>query len=137
MKRFDIIELTADVGIIGYGTELAEAFANTAYGMFSLITDLNTVEEAMCQETTIQSEDTESLLVEWLNELLYLLDTKDLIFKRFDILVMDQTHLRSKNYGEKIDPAKHIFNGELKAATYHMLKIEKDNGYKTQVVFDM
>lgn len=137
MNRFDIIEHTADIGIVAYGAELKEAFANAAYAMFTIIADPERVEERVCQDIEVQAEDQESLLVRWLNELLYLFDTQGIIFSRFEISELNENHLKAKGYGEPIEPRRHSLKIGIKAATYHMLKIERDDGCKVQVIFDI
>ena len=72
MERFQLIEHTADTGLIAYGNNLAEAFANAAYGLFSIITELNKVRGMKSQPVAVSAEDVESLLFEWLNTLIYI-----------------------------------------------------------------
>ncbi len=129
-KEFEIVNHTADVGIIAYGTDMNEAFANAAKGLFSLITELDDVEEVMYRDTELTAPDQESLLVEWLNELIYLFDAENIIFKRFDITQISQTQLKARSYGQKVDSSKHRIKTGVKAATYHMLKVDKGNGCK-------
>jgi len=136
-KEFEIIEHTADVAIRAYGTDMKQAFANAAKGMFSLITELDDVEEVMHRDIELTAPDQESLLVGWLNELIYLFDAENIIFKRFDITRLSNTHLKARSYGHKVDSSKHILKMGIKAATYHMLKIDKDGDYKVQVLFDI
>ncbi len=137
MPRFEVIDHTADAGIIAYGSDLKEAFANSAYGMFSLIADLDRVKEKVNRKVDVQSSDQEALLVDWLNELLYLFDVKHIIFKRFDITALSQNRLRARVYGEKVDTARHQLKTAVKAATYHMLKIEKNKGVKVRFILDI
>jgi len=136
-KEFEIINHTADVGIIAYGADMNEAFANAAKALFSLITELDDVEEAMHRDIELTAPDQESLLVEWLNELIYLFDTENMLFKRFDVTQLSQTQLKARSYGHKVDSSKHKLKTGVKAATYHMLKIDKSNGGKVQVLFDI
>ena len=136
-KDFDIVNHTADVGIIAYGADKSQAFANAARALFSLITELDDVEEVLYQDIELTAPDEESLLVEWLNELIYLFDAKGIIFKRFDITELNNTRLKARSYGERVDSSKHRLKTGVKAATYHMLKVDKDNGCKVQVLFDI
>ncbi len=136
-KDFEILDHTADVGIIAYGADLSQAFANAARALFSLITELDDVEEVLHRDIELTASDEESLLVEWLNELIYLFDTEDIIFKRFDIIQLDNTHLKARSYGEKVDSSRHKIKIGVKAATYHMLKVDKNDGYQVQVLFDI
>ncbi|MDP2729771.1 MAG: archease [Dehalococcoidales bacterium] len=133
-KEFEILNHTADVGIIAYGSDINEAFANAAKGMFSLITDSD-VEEIEYRDIEMTSPDQESLLVKWLNELIYYFDAENMLFKRFDITQLSQRHLKAKSYGQRVTDQE-IKIG-IKAATYHMLKIDKNNGCRVQVVFDI
>ena len=135
-KEFEILNHTADVGIIAYGANMKEAFANAAKALFSLITDLDNVEEVTQRDIELTAPDQESLLVGWLNELIYLFDAENLLFKRFDIVQLSQTHLKARSYGEKVT-SKHKLKIGVKAATYHMLKINQNNGVSLQVLFDI
>ena len=136
-KDFEIVNHTADVGIIAYGADVKQAFANAARGLFSLITELDDVREVLYRDIEVTATDKESLLVEWLNELIYRFDTENIIFKRFDITELDNTGLRARSYGEKIDNSRHKLKTGVKAATYHLLKVDKDDGYKVQVILDI
>ncbi len=136
-KEFEIINHTADVGIMAYGADMNQAFANAAKALFSLITELEDVEEVMYRDIELTAPDQESLLVEWLNELIYLFDAENMLFKRFDITELSQTQLKARSYGHKVDSSKHKIKTGVKAATYHMLKVDKGNGCKVQVLFDI
>ena len=85
VRRFRLIEHTADIGLVAYGKSLTEAFANAAYGLFSLIVELNKVKEKESRKVTVQAQDTESLLFNWINELIYIFEVERLLFKSFDI----------------------------------------------------
>lgn len=136
MKRFQLIEHTADVGLIAYGRTLAEAFANAAYGLFSIIAELKTVKEAESRQLELGEEDSEALLFEWLNSLIYLFDVELILLKRFEITDFDGHRLRATAYGEKYDPSRHQLKTEVKAATYHMLKVDGKKN-QVQVIFDI
>ena len=136
-KDFEIIDHTADVGIIAYGTDIRQAFANAAKAMFSLITELDEVEEVIYRDIELTAPDQESLIVEWLNELIYLFDTENIIFERFDITQLNSTQLKARSYGEKVNSSKHKLKTGIKAATYHMLRINKGDGCRIQVLFDI
>ncbi len=136
-KDFEIVDHTADVGIIAYGADISQAFANTARALFSLITELDDVAEILHRDIELIAPDQESLLVEWLNELICLFDTENIVFKRFDITKLNNSQLKARSYGEKIDSSKHRLKTGVKAATYHMLKVDKGDGCKVQVLFDI
>jgi SHS2 domain-containing protein len=136
MKKFELIEHTADIGLKACGKTLAEAFANAAYGMFSIIADLEGVKEAESRRVEINEADAASLLFEWLNSLLYSFDVEGLIFKRFDMMEFGEGHLAAECYGEKYDPARHQLKLGVKSATYHMLEVDRAKK-QVQVIFDV
>ena len=137
VKDFETIDHTADIGIIAYGADISQAFANAARALFSLITELDNVEEVLHRDIELTAPDEESLLVEWLNQLIYLFDTENIIFKRFDITRLSNTRLKARSYGEKVDSSKHMLKTGVKAATYHMLQVDKGDGCRVQVLFDI
>ena len=136
MKRFQLIEHTADVGLVAYGKTLAEAFANAAYGLFSITAELKTVKETETRQMELSEEDAEALLFEWLNSLIYLFDIEMILFKRFEITDFDGHRLRAVCYGEKYDSSRHQLKTGVKAATYHMLKVDREKN-QVQVIFDI
>ena len=136
-KGFEIVDHTADAGIIAYGTDMKQAFASAATGLFSLITELDDVHEVLHRDIEVTALDKESLLVEWLNALIYQFDTENIIFKRFDITELNNTQLRARSYGEKVDSSRHRLKTGVKGATYHMLKVDKTDGFRVQVLFDI
>ena len=138
-KRFEVIDHTADIGIAAYGADLKEAFANVAYGLFSLMVDLEGVGDDSCHQVEVTAEDRSELLVSWLNELIYLFEVESVLFKRFEISELGETRLRAMCYGERIDPQRHRIKVGFKAATYHMLRVEgeSEKGFRVQVLFDI
>lgn len=137
-KAFKIIDHTADVGIIAYGTDMRQLFSNAALALFSLIIDIESIEEKLQRDLKINSEDRDNLLVEWLNELIYLFDAEHILFNRFEIESLSHNQLKASCYGERFDPLRHKIKTGVKAATYHLLKVDKDNsGYKAQIIFDI
>jgi SHS2 domain-containing protein len=138
VKPFEIIDHTADIGIVAYGSDIKQVFANAALGLFNLMADLGNLKEDTKRQIELSAEDVEVLLVEWLNELIYISDVEHIIFKRFEINELSNTQLRATCFGEKIKPGRHKLKREIKAATYHMLRLNKENGsYKVQIIFDI
>jgi SHS2 domain-containing protein len=137
-KAFEITDHTADVGIIAYGKDVEELFSNAALALFSLITELESIEGKSHLNLKVSSQDRDSLLVEWLNELIYFFDAKHILFNRFDIERLTHNELKAICYGEDFDPMKHKIKRGVKAATYHMLKLDKNgDGYKAQIILDI
>jgi len=136
LKRYKLIEHTADTGLIAYGNSLTEAFGNAAYGMFSIIAELGRVRETETRRFEVSSNDLECLLFEWLNRLLYYVDVDMLLFKRFEIKILPENRLKAICYGEKYDPSRHRLKTGIKSATYHMLKVDGVKN-EVQVIFDV
>ena len=137
-KDFEFIDHTADIGILAYGADMKQVFANAARGLFSIITNLDNVTSTKKLDIRVTAPDREALLINWLNELIYIFEAKEMLFIRFKITAITDTGLRASAYGEKINLAKHELKTQVKAATYHMLKIEQNkDGYRAQVFFDL
>jgi SHS2 domain-containing protein len=135
---FEILEHTADAGIVAHARSLEELFANAAAGMFSLMADLGGVRQTEEREIDVEARDREALLVRWLTELLYYLDAEEMLFSRFDVEEATDTRLRARAYGERIDPRRHRLHFGVKAVTRHMLEVApEDGGYRAQVLFDI
>ena len=139
IKRYEIVEHTADIGIVVHGETIGNIFENAAYGMFCLITDLNEVLPRENITIRLHSQNLEELLVSWLNELLYRFNQTKTLFKEFKTEEIDDKQLVIEAYGEIYDEKKHILEKEIKAATYHQLKIEQAvNGkWEARIIFDI
>jgi SHS2 domain-containing protein len=136
-KDFELIDHTADAGVVAYGADLGQAFANAAKALFSLVVELGSVAEVIYRDLELAAPDQEDLLVAWLNELIYLFDTENVLFKRFEVTVLDN-RLEARVYGEKVDSSRHRLKTGVKAATYHLLEVSKDDGgYRVRVIFDI
>ena len=135
--EFEVLDHTADVGIEAYGADDGKAFANAARGMFSLMIDLETVRETEHRDIELTAPDRESLLVAWLSELIYLFDARNLLFRRFEVSLPEETTLRARAYGEPVDGSRHEIKTGVKAVTFHMLSIVHDDGTRVRVLFDI
>lgn len=136
--KYRQIDHTADAGIIAYGVDLAELFANAAYGLFDIITNLEKVEPKETRSVMVESSDLEALLVDWLSELNYLFLTERELYKQFFIKTIDELRLSAQLGGEKLDYNRHEIYTEVKAVTYHKLYVQKTaRGWEAQVIFDL
>lgn len=140
MKKFEVFEHTADVGIRAFGKDLNEAFENAALGMFNIITDLKRVEVIGEYEIVLDGSDIEQMLVDWLSELLYIHTVKQIMFSDFKVAIEEGEgiwRLKGLASGENYNEQKHLYNTEIKAVTHHILEIKKNKGYTVQVLFDI
>lgn len=137
MRDFETFEHRADMGITGYGASLEESFVNGAKALFSVMVDIQNVEGRQEYVVECSADDPETLFVEWLNSLLSVADSEGVVFSRFRVEI-DGNRLTGRAMGEELDVSRHNPVVEVKAATYHMLKVEKtDRGYVAQCVVDV
>lgn len=136
MKHYELIEHTADVGVKAYGKTVAEAFEHAAEAMFDIITDTSTIHAVGQYDIELESPDLEQLLVDWLSKLLFLNDAEDLVFGKFEVTITG-TRLSARVLGEKYNTKKHRMGVEIKAVTYHMIKVNEKDPIFVQVLFDI
>jgi SHS2 domain-containing protein len=138
VKRYEFFDHTADVGIRVFGNSLAELFENAGFALFDIITDIATVREHEMRCITISRESIDELLVEWLSSLLYLNATELLLCSKFYIREIAQQSLTGDAWGEIFQDHRHVIKTEIKAVTYHGLRVYQDNGlWKATVVLDV
>ena len=138
MKRYETIDISGDAGIRGYGESIEQAFANTALGMYSLITDLEGIKTEKTVTVSAESGSLDGLLVSWLNELIFRFDAYGFVGKEMVITSFRDAAIVADVAGEDFDPDRHEKRLLIKAATYHRLSIEETDGvWATSVVFDI
>ena len=138
MKRFEILDHTADIGLIVYGNNLQALFENAGEALFHLITDLRKVRRRVERRINIGGESLDRLMVDWLSELLYLHDVESLLFKGFKVESVGKDGLRAFVKGEMFREGVHVIKTEVKAATYHRIEVRKERGrWKAQVILDL
>jgi SHS2 domain-containing protein len=136
--NYEVIDIFGDAGIKAYGSNCAETWGNVGIGMYSLITDLEQIGETKTLEIDISSDSLESLLVKYLNELIFHFDTYNFIGKRIEVTEFSAAFIRAKVYGEEFDPRKHEQRLLLKAATYHNIRVDNSSGRcEVEVIFDI
>ncbi len=137
-RQFEIIEHPADVGFIAYGATREELFANAAHGMMTLACDPRQLAERESREIEVSGVDIESLLYDWLAEILALADAEQIFFRRAKVHGMKAEHVRGTVYGEKYDQQRHRAGTYIKAVTYHQLKVEQSaDGWMARVYLDV
>ena len=137
MADFKVLDISGDVGLTIYGTTMKEVFENAARGLFSLITDPETISETETRIVTTDSDDEEGLLIKWLNELIFLFDAHGFVAKDYRI-DYSSTRLTAAIKGGIFDEEKHEKNLLIKAATYHNLALKKNSSlYEATVMFDI
>jgi SHS2 domain-containing protein len=138
MKRFEILDHTADIGIIVHGENLKALFENAGEAFFHLITDLRKVRRRTERRIDIGGESLDRLMVDWLSELLYLHDVENLLFKGFKVESVGEDGLRAVVKGEPFQEGVHVIKTGVKAVTYHQIEVRQEDGsWRAQVIFDL
>ena len=137
-RPYRILDHTADVGLQAEGATLAEAFANAATGMYSIMVHLDRVSERVQQRVKVEAEDVEGLLTAWLLELLFITEVEGLVFRRFDVQEASSRHLVAVAHGEPLDTERHPKGAVVKAVTRHGLEVGPiEGGYRVRVLLDI
>jgi SHS2 domain-containing protein len=135
---YQILEHTADIGFEARGTSLAELFANAGRALLDLSIDGSRVAGRDRLEVELSSDDLPSLLVDFLSELLFLVDSGRHIPALIEVDQVSDTHLAARLWGEPRDLARHPWKLIVKAVTYHGLDIgEKDGTWRARVFLDI
>lgn len=144
MRQFEILDITGDAGIRAFGADLEELFVNAAAGLYHLIAGNRPVSTVKSVGLTAEGSSLESLLVSWLNELIFQFDAYGFLGSSIVISEFPSPgtsagfRISAVVSGEDFDPAKHGRGLLVKAATYHRLKIEKsDAGYSAEIILDI
>lgn len=138
MKKYVPVEHPSDTGITAFGKSMKEAYENAALGMMDIMFDISKAKPLDKIKLEIKGDDEGSLLVNWLNEILYFCDARKMLFSEFKISEFSDKMLRAVVSGERFDPARHKGKLYIKAATYNQLEISKDkDGYRVKVIFDV
>ena len=135
---YEIFEHTADLGLRIRADDLKELFEEAARGLFSVIV-ANFDAVRPVDEVTFQVKGTEhdELLRDWLAELLYAFHGRHLLLAQFDVR-LDREGLTATTRGEPVDLARHEIDAEVKAVTYHGLKVEQEqDGWLAEVIVDI
>ena len=135
---YETFDHTADVGLRVRATTLDSLFVDAAIGFSSLIVANLAEVRPMVQRTVeINGNAPDYLLFDWLNELLYLLDSEQLVFSNFEVR-LNAAGLTAVCRGEPIDRDRHQLEHEVKAITYHDLKVEQvGTTWLAEVILDI
>ncbi|MHA1378864.1 MAG: archease [Candidatus Helarchaeota archaeon] len=131
MGSFKFLDHMSDVYIEVRGDSMAELFEEAGKAIFETMTDLKRVKQVQKYEINLESEDEKSLLFDWIGELIFIFDTKNLVFSKINVLelksVKNKYRLKAKLFGEEFDAKKHEIRVEIKAPTYSLMEIDTDS----------
>ncbi len=135
--RYLPIDHTADLGLQVWGKTLPELYANAAEGMASFYYNVEAVRPLEKRPVAVEGYDCEEVLVHWLSELLYLVEVHSFLPSRFEIIELDDKHLRAEIAGEPFDAKRHEWRTGIKAVTYHDIHVREVEGeWGVTIIFD-
>jgi len=136
--HWELYSHPADIGVRGFGPTREAAFAQAAMALTAVITDLQKVQPREAVDIVCEEQDDELLFINWLSALLYEMDTRGMLFSRFEIEPVEGG-IRARAWGEPVDVARHEPAVEVKAATYADLKVARrsDGVWVAQCIVDV
>jgi SHS2 domain-containing protein len=139
-QKFRFLDHTSDAKFQAFGGTMEEAFANAALATASLMWDVKTVARTLRHPVSVRGKDLEQLLLHFLEEVIYLVETKTFLFASADEVKIkkkaDGFRLEAVFLGD-INSDKYNIYGEAKAITYNEMKIEENDRITLQVVVDI
>ncbi len=137
VRGFETFEHTADIGIRAWGCQFSEVFEEAGKALFSVMVDLETVTPSQTLSLELASESGEELFLKWLKELLFIFETKHLVFSQFKV-ELSGGNLKAEISGEALNHSKHKLGREVKAITLHQFKLVKEKSrYLAEVILDI
>ena len=143
MKKYKFLEdvAIADIAYEAYGENLNEMFENAALAIFELSADIKTIESKEKVEIKLEHEKIDNLLYDFLSEILFLKDSKYMVFKDVEVSINEKNkkyYLTSILMGDTINPEKQHLENDIKAITMHMFEVRKGkNNWIATVVVDI
>ena len=138
-QPFRILDHTADIGFECTGKSREDLFANAGKALVHFFVDLETIEPREELTIAVTGEDSESLLVNWLSEILFLIDADGWLLSEFQVSLRDTHSLSATARGEPWDRSRHVPKLLVKAITYHQLEItlSPDGAWHARVFLDI
>ena len=115
----------SDIGVRGFGQSVEEAFEQAATALTAVVADVSAVGQSQAVEVHCGASDLELLFMSWLNEVIYEMAVRAMLFSGFRVAISGCS-LTATLFGEKVDPERHHVAVEAKGATATALKVECD-----------
>ena len=136
--QFKVIPHASDIGIRVQASSIKALFEYAAFGMFSLVSPPARIKNPVKKTINLDATDMENLLVVWLSELLYDFHTEKILFSEFRIKAITETHVYAEVTGENLELTPKKLKREIKAVTYHGMKITHANKkWTAEIIFDL
>ena len=138
MHPYRTFDHTADLGLIVMGKSKGDLYANAAFAVFDIITDLGRVEALETRRIIVEGDSPEDLLINFLREILYLYNGDRWLLREIRVTRIDDNVLEAEARGESLDGRKHEIRKEIKAVTYHQALVRQTpKGWEARVIFDV
>ena len=137
-SSYEIIDHTADLGIIVKGGNIKELFVNAANAMTDLMVKADIREKGTKRKLIVEGDDLPDLMVRWLGEILFLFNGEHIVVRAMEIDSVSPTRLQSKLNVVSLNRSRHEILREIKAVTYHQIAVEETaHGWEARVIFDI
>jgi SHS2 domain-containing protein len=137
-KKYRLMTRQSELAVRIVGNSQADLFANSAFALFDVMTDLEKIEVKERLPLEVEGVDRDDLMVNWMRELLYLYQGSGYLLKEFQIREVKDTLVKADVCGEKIDPDRHDMKKEITAVAYHQSRMEKTgNQWTAQLIFEV
>jgi len=138
-EPFEFFDHTADIGAHIYGRTLEELFRHAAAALFEALGKFQKTDAKRQKLVTLEAPSLEDLLHDWLAELLYEVETNHVLYDEVQIQHVDSQSMKAVVHGGPIDFTRSQTNEEIKAVTYHQLRVESlpDHTWRATVIFDV
>lgn len=137
-KTFRLFDHTADLGVEVFGETEKALFIHAALALVALTTDFKKIASVAERHFSVQGADRTDLFVNFLREILYLINGEGFLPCEVHFDEFQPGSLRAKIRGESFDTGKHKIHKEIKAVTYHQASVEQTRkGWKGRVICDV
>ena len=136
----EVFDHTADIGVRVTAASAEQLFAQAGYAIASLVIENpEAIELRQAVTIELEAEDLQGLFVDWLSELIYRFEAEHLLLREFSIDLADgHRRIRADCRGEPVDWSRHHPDHEVKAVTYHQLRVTQTaTGWEANVIFDI
>jgi len=128
VNSFEILEHTADMGLRVRAQSFEQLLSAAGEALANIVMDCFAARPLDAVEIAVQGEDRESLLVNFLSEVLFVLDGRRMAVSRVVVTAAGPTGASAAILGEAWDPRRHPVRRGVKAVTYHQLRVQRLNG---------
>lgn len=137
--KYELIDHTADFGIRVFGNDLKNLFENAAFALSDMIAGIpSPTGQASSRDVILEGDDLPDLMANWMRELLFFWTGRELLVSGAEMISLAENSLAAKVETVDYDPDIHEIIHEIKAVTYHGLRVDKtDDGWEATLILDV